>query len=78
MLKKILYLDQNFVSNLAKVENDPDWKDPGREYFQALLALLRSKVKENRLACPTSYFHREESEQSNTGLRALFGTWLRA
>ena len=65
MPKKILYLDQNFVSNLAKVENTPDWKDSRREYYEKLLALIRTKVNQNRLACPTSYFHREESEQSD-------------
>ena len=65
MPKKILYLDQNFVSNLAKVENDPGWKDPSRNYYEALLAALRSKVNQNRLACPTSDFHRKESEQSS-------------
>lgn len=65
MSKKILYLDQNFVSNLAKVENLPGWTDSHRGYYERLLALLRSLVAQNRLACPTSYFHREESEQSN-------------
>ena len=63
-MKSILYLDQNFVSNLGKVENDPSWKDPHRDYYSKLLNLIRTKVNQNRLACPTSYFHREESEQS--------------
>jgi hypothetical protein len=65
MPKQILYLDQNFVSNLAKVENSPDWKDSYRTYFEELLAVIRAKVNQNRLACPTSPFHREESEQSD-------------
>ena len=63
MKKTILYLDQNFASNLAKVESLPGWKDPEREYYEGLLALLRSLVAQDRLACPTSYFHREESER---------------
>ena len=57
MRKKIIYLDQNFVSNLAKVENVPSWKDHNREYYKTLLGILRYKVSENRLACPTSNFH---------------------
>jgi hypothetical protein len=65
MPKQILYLDQNFVSNLAKVENSPDWKDSQREYYRELLGLIRVKVNQNRLTCPTSHFHRNESEQSD-------------
>jgi hypothetical protein len=65
MPKQILYLDQNFLGNLAKVENILNWKDPQRGYYEKLLAVIRVKVNQNRLACPTSPFHREESEQSN-------------
>jgi hypothetical protein len=63
--KQILYLDQNFLSNLAKVENILDWKDPQRGYYERLLYVIRAKVNQNRLACPTSPSQREESEQSN-------------
>ena len=65
MQKEILYLDQNFVSNLAKVEYSPGWKHSSGAYYAGLLALLRPNIHNNRLACPTSYFHREESEQSD-------------
>ena len=72
MKKSILYLDQNFVSNLAKAENVPSWKDQLRDYYQGLLQLLRTKVSQNHLACPTSYFHRQESEQND---RVKGHTW---
>lgn len=62
--KSILYLDQNFISNFAKAESVPDWKDPLKAYFLELLQVLRLKVRQNRLACPTSGFHRDESSQS--------------
>jgi len=63
MSKPILYLDQNFASNLAKVESLPEWKDPESEFYRELLDLLRSRILGDRLACPTSSFHRHESEQ---------------
>ncbi len=55
---------QNFASNLTKVENVPGWKDPLRGFYSSLLQLLRTKIDRNRLACPTSYFHGQESEQN--------------
>lgn len=63
MKKTILYLDQNFASNLAKVENLPDWNDPQRDFYGELLKMLRLRTIEDKLACPTSPFHQEESEQ---------------
>ena len=65
MPKQILYLDQNFLSNVAKVENTPDWKDSQREYYEKLLSVIRVKVNQNSLVCPTSPSQREESEESN-------------
>lgn len=64
MTKTILYLDQNIVSNLAKVGNVPDWKDSLKDFYSSLIQLLKTKVNQNRLACPTSNFHRQESEQN--------------
>lgn len=42
----------------------PSWKDPLRSFYSSLPQLLRAKVEGNRLACPTYYFHSQESEQN--------------
>jgi hypothetical protein len=60
MPKQILYLDQNFISEMAKAE---DRKDSQRQDYQKLLSIIRTKVNQNRLVCPASQFHREESAQ---------------
>ena len=63
MTKSIIYLDQLFVSNFAKAEYLPSWPDEQTDYYLKLLQVLRAKVNENRLACPTSPFRQQEAEQ---------------
>ena len=63
MAKSIVYLDQLFVSSFAKAENLPGWSDDQKDYYLRLLRVLRAKVNDNRLACPTSPFHQQEAEQ---------------
>lgn len=60
--KKIVYLDQNFVSNLAKARYLRGWKDNLAGFFRELYDLLSDLTGNDKLICPTSLFHREESE----------------
>lgn len=63
--KKIVYLDQNFVSSLAKARYDSGWKDPLVGFYRELDDLLSNLTDADKLICPTSAFHREESELGN-------------
>lgn len=60
--KKIIYLDQNFVSNLAKACYLSGWKDPLANFYRELHDLLSDLTDRDKLICPTSKFHSEESE----------------
>ncbi len=63
--KKIVYLDQNFASNLAKSLYLGDWKDPLASFYRELYELLSSLTDRNLVICPTSHFHSEETELGN-------------
>jgi hypothetical protein len=60
--KKIVYLDQNFASNLAKSLYLSDWKDPLASFYRELYELLFDLTDRDLIICPTSPFHTEESE----------------
>lgn len=60
--KKIVYLDQNFVSNLAKALYRSGWEDPLADFYRELHDLLSDLTDRDKLICPTSLFHSEESE----------------
>jgi len=60
--KKIVYLDQLFVSNLAKALYLSGWKDRLADFYRELHDLLSDLTDHDKLICPTSPFHREESE----------------
>lgn len=60
--KKIVYLDQNFVSNLAKALHLSGWKDSLAPFYQELYDLLSNLTDRDKLICPTSPLHRQESE----------------
>ena len=60
--KKVVYLDQNFASNLAKARYLGDWKDPLDNFYRELYDLLSDLTDRDKLICPTSKFHSEESE----------------
>ncbi len=64
MVKTIVYLDQNYASSFAKAEYLDSWKDPRRADFLHTLSVLRHQTHEDKLICPTSDFHRRESERS--------------
>ncbi|MCK9526112.1 MAG: hypothetical protein M0R49_09335 [Limnochordia bacterium] len=60
--KRIIYLDQNFLSNLAKTIHLSSWEDPLEASYRTLYDILSDLTECNKIICPTSYFHREESE----------------
>jgi len=60
--KSIVYLDQNFVSNLAKERYREDWKDSLADYYRQLNDLISDLTDRDIIVCPTSSFHTEESE----------------
>ena len=65
MAKTIVYLDQNYASSLAKAQYLSTWKDSRRSDFLRLLRVLRDCTAQDKLICPTSYFHRWESDRSS-------------
>lgn len=60
--KKIVYLDQNFASNLAKALYLSGWRDPLADFYRELNELLSNLTDRDLIICPTSPFHTEESE----------------
>lgn len=63
--KKIVYLDQNFASNLAKSLYLGGWKDPLASFYRELYELLSDLTDRDLIICPTSHFHSEETELGN-------------
>ena len=60
--KKIVYLDQNFASNLAKSQYLDDWRDPLASFYRELYKLLSNLTDRDLIISPTSHFHSEETE----------------
>jgi hypothetical protein len=56
-----VYLDQNYLSNMAKACQNHDMSAAEREFWKALFCDLKSAVVADRIACPESEFHHEES-----------------
>jgi hypothetical protein len=66
MAKTIIYLDQNFVSNMAKARFTNDLNRAGRNAeFEALYDHLKGLVDHDKAICPESIFHQLETEQLN-------------
>lgn len=63
--KKVVYLDQNFVSNLAKALYLSGWKDSLTPFYRGLYNHLSELTDCDKLICPTSLFHTEEGELGN-------------
>ena len=59
--KKIVYLDQNWLSEVTKAYLVPP-RSSDNEFFAELAKLLLNGVSQGRLACPTSKFHERESQ----------------
>ncbi len=66
MPKTILYLDQNYLSWLAKAAFVDTWADPNKPRYQRLLQVIRAQTAANKLVCPKSFFHIEESSASQS------------
>ena len=60
--KKVIYIDQSFISNFAKAE--------ARELdsYKKLSGLLQKAVEDEKAVCPSSWFQREESSLANRTL----------
>ncbi len=66
MDRKVIYLDQNILSFIAKVELGQLREERVRGLFHRLQALVRA----GRINCPVSLFHRIESELGSEVLKA--------
>lgn len=66
MTKTIIYLDQNYLSNLAKAQYDDSWQHPDRHYYETLYSEIDSRVQANRVISPGSQLQDEESEQGHS------------
>lgn len=55
--KLLIYLDQNWVSEIIKAGT----KKAPTDFFNKLLNVLETGVSESRFACPTSQFHSSEA-----------------
>ena len=56
-----MYLDQNYLSNMAKARYNHRMANGEREFWKALFHDLKSAVVADNIACPGSEFHEEES-----------------
>ena len=57
----IVYLDQNYVSNMAKARLGFLTNKDESEFWQPLFDDLKTAVLANKIACPESQFHRKEA-----------------
>jgi len=56
-----VYLDQNYLSNMAKARSSHPMNTSERDFWKALFHDLKSAVVADKIACPESEFHQEES-----------------
>ncbi len=71
--KKIVYLDQNWLSNITKAHLDEETR-VDRAYYSRLFEALDHAITEDRIVCPTASFHERESNLSsrlNTDFRSM-------
>jgi hypothetical protein len=70
----IIYLDQNYLSNMAKAQlNQPVITDKLR-FWLSLFANLKKEVLADKIACPKSEFHREESSYDRRKEKSILET----
>jgi len=58
---KIIYLDQNYLSNMAKARLGSMKTEADVVFWQSLFDDLKKAVLDDKIACPQSSFHRYES-----------------
>ena len=61
--KPIVYLDQNWLSNITKAHTGAG-TDIDRDYYLELSNVIQQGVALDRFVCPTSFFHKNESTLS--------------
>ena len=57
----IIYLDQNYISNMTKTRLNLLHNSSDKAFWTSLFNDLQGSVIANKLACPSSEFHQEES-----------------
>ena len=71
--KKVVYLDQNWLSDLAKAHLDGDVR-VDKPYFTDLFQAVQGAIAEDKIVCPTSPLHESESNlssQLNVDIRSM-------
>ena len=58
--KPVVYLDQNWISNITKAHEESDAFSE-KDYYMGLFSAIQEGVTNNRLVCPTSSFHESEA-----------------
>ena len=58
--KPVVYLDQNWISNITKAHEESDTFSE-KDYYLSLFSTIQEGVTNNRLVCPTSSFHESEA-----------------
>jgi len=67
--KKVIYLDQNFISDIAKMSLE-DKKDKVNPEFKKIFDIIKIGVKEERFLSPKSWIHEQETAaEKNQKLR---------
>lgn len=56
----IVYLDQNYISNITKARLGMIKNDSAKEFWISLFKDMKNAVVANKIACPSSEFHQEE------------------
>ena len=62
--KKVVYLDQNWLSDMAKAHLDSDVR-VDKPYFTELFEDIQRAILEDKIVCPTSPLHESESNLSS-------------
>ena len=62
--KKIVYLDQNWLSDMTKAHLDGNAR-VDKEYFTELFRVMEKAIIEDKIVCPTSPIHESESNFSS-------------
>ena len=74
-MKKIIYLDQNWLSDLTKAHLAEETR-VDKAYYGKLFEALERAITEGKIVCPTASFHDSESNLSskqNTDFRSMDG-----
>ena len=58
--KPVVYLDQNWISNITKAHEESDMFSE-KDYYMSLFSAIQEGVTRNRFVCPTSSFHESEA-----------------